>query len=78
MNQYDRDLGRIEAILQSVERQIEELKQERKELKQELEDIKTLINQVKGGSRAILWIGSFVSGGIGAALLKFAPVLMAK
>ena len=72
---YERDIGRLEAVAQSLERQINELKQERDEIKREIQEIKELISQIRGGSRVVFWIGGLVSGGIGAALFKFLPML---
>jgi prefoldin subunit 5 len=83
MASYDRDIGRLEAVAQSLERQIEDLKVERDELKKdlkklgdELAQIRELVAQIRGGSRVVLWVGAMVSGGIGTALVKFAPLLM--
>lgn len=75
MNSYDRDLGRLEAVAQSLGEQIAELKAERDEIKKEIAEIKSLIAQVKGGSRVLFWLGGLLSGAGGAALFKYLPLL---
>jgi uncharacterized protein YukE len=85
MNSYDRDIGRLEAVAQSLERQIAEIKVERdefrkevKRLNDEITEIKDLVSQIKGGSRVLMWLGWLVSSGVGAALVKFGPMILVK
>jgi len=85
MTNYDRDLGRLEAVAQSLERQIAEIKVERdefrkevKRLNDEITEIKELVSQIKGGSRVLMWLGWLVSSGVGAALVKFGPMILVK
>jgi hypothetical protein len=85
VNNYDRDIGRLEAVAQSLERQIAEIKVERdefrkevKRLNDEITEIKDLVSQIKGGSRVLMWLGWLVSSGVGAALVKFGPMILVK
>jgi chromosome segregation ATPase len=85
MNNYDRDIGRLEAVAHSLERQIAEIKVERdefrkevKRLNDEITEIKDLVSQIKGGSRVLMWLGWLVSSGVGAALVKFGPMILVK
>ena len=78
MPSYERDLGRLEAVAQSLGEQIAELKAERDELKKELAEIKNLIAQIKGGSKVLFWLGGLVSGAGGAALFKYLPLLFVR
>ena len=78
----ERDIGRLEAVARNIEHQIIELKQERDELRRELAELEKkfdakmteitdLMSQIKGGSRVVLWAGGLISGGLGAAFIKF-------
>ena len=85
MPSYDRDLGRLEAIAQSFERQLSEMRQERDEFKQEIKrlneeiiQIKELVAQIRGGSKVVMWLGWLISSGVGAALVKFGPMLLVR
>ena len=78
MTNTERDIGRLEAVAASLERQNESLTQEIIALKKELAEIKDLIAQIKGGSRVLFWIGGLVSGSIGAALFKWVPIILAR
>lgn len=83
----ERDMGKLEAIVQNLEhsvkdytRQREEDRRERDALKEqlraEMKEIQDLILQIKTGSRVILWFGALISGGVGTVLVKFFPVLL--
>lgn len=78
MNNYDRDLGRLEADVSSLKKQNAELKEEIKILHTELTEIKGLILQIKGGSKVLFWLGGLVSGAGGAALFKYLPLLFVR
>lgn len=78
----ERDIGRLEAVARNIEHQIIELKQERDEMRRDLaelekkfdakmNEITDLMSQIKGGSRVVLWAGGLISGGLGAAFIKF-------
>ena len=75
MTGYERDLGRLEAVVSSLEAQNKELKEQVAELHKDLQEIKDLIAQIRGGSRVVFWIGGIVSGAGGAALFKFLPLI---
>lgn len=78
MTNIERDIGRLEAIAESLEKQNADLKIEIAQLHNELAEIKQLIAQVKGGSRVLLFLWGLFSGGIGAALFKWLPIFLAK
>ena len=78
MTGYERDLGRLEAVVSSLESQNKELKEQVAELHKDLREIKELIAQIRGGSRVVFWIGGLVSGAGGAALVKFLPLIFAR
>ena len=78
MTNIERDIGRLEAVAASLENQNEELKKELAALKTELAEIKQLIAQIKGGSRVLFWMGGLASGGIGAAIVKYLPIIFAR
>lgn len=75
---YDRDIGRLEAVVSSLEKQNTDLKAEIGKLHKDLTEIKELVLQIKGGSRVLFWIGGLVSGVSGAALFKYLPLLFVK
>ncbi len=75
---YDRDIGRLEAVVSSLEKQNTDLKAEIGKLHKDLTEIKELVLQIKGGSRVLTWLIGIASGGIGAALLKFILPLVAR
>lgn len=78
MTNTERDIGRLEAVAESLERQNQNLTQEIAALKKELAEIKDLISQIKGGSRVLFWLGGLASGGVGAALFKYLPTIFAR
>lgn len=78
MTNIERDIGRLEAVAASLENQNEELKKELAALKSELSEIKQLIEQIKGGSRVLFWLGGLLSGGVGAAIFKYGAVILAR
>lgn len=78
MTNIERDIGRLEAVAASLERQNESLREEIAALKTELAEIKQLISEIKGGSRVVLFIGSLVGGSVGAAVLKYGAVILAR
>ena len=40
-------------------------------------EIKDMISQIKGGSRVLFFLGTLISGGTGAAMMKLLPLLFA-
>ncbi len=78
MDNTQRDIGRLEAVAESLKEQNEALQKEIKELKAEVAEIKNLISQIKGGSRVLMFVGGLASGGMGAALFKWIPLILAR
>jgi len=78
MTNIERDIGRLEAVAASLERQNESLREEIAALKTELAEIKTLIAEIRGGSRVLLFVGSLVGGSVGAAILKYGGILITR
>ena len=72
------DIGHLQGVAESLKEQIEILREENAELRRDLAEIKTLIAQIKGGSRVLFFLGSLAGGGIGAAVVKWLPILLAK
>ena len=75
---YDREIGRLEAVVANLERQHAELKGEIAALHSDLKEIKTMMSELRGGSRVVFWLGGLVSGGIGALLVKLIPILVVR
>jgi len=78
MTSTERDIGRLEAVAASLEKQNADLKAELAELRDELREIKELIAEIKGGSKVVLWAGGLISGGIGAAIFKYGAIILAR
>ena len=78
MTSTERDIGRLEEVADSLKEQVRLLRQENASLKQELAEIKDLIAQIKGGSRVLFWLGGIASGGVGAALFKWVPIILSR
>ena len=78
MTSTERDIGRLEAVAASLEKQNADLKAELGELRDELREIKLLIAEIKGGSKVVLWAGGLISGGIGAAIFKYGAIILAR
>lgn len=76
MTSYERDIGRLEAVVANLERQNTELKHEIAALHSDLKEIKTMMSELKGGSRVVFWLGGLISGGIGAILIKLFPIFI--
>jgi len=74
----EQDIGRLQGIAESLKEQIEALREENAELRRDLAEIKNLIAQIKGGSRVLFFLGSLAGGGVGAAVVKWFPILLAK
>lgn len=74
----ERDIGRLEAVAKSLEKQIDSLTEDISTLKSEIAEIKQLIATIKGGSKVIMFLGSVVGGGVGAAVLKFIIPIVAR
>ncbi len=72
------DIGRLQGVAQSLKEQMEIIREENAELRRDLAEIKTLIAQIKGGSRVLFFLGSLAGGGVGAAVVKWLPILLAK
>lgn len=78
MTSTERDIGRLEEVAESLKEQVRLLREENANLKQELAEIKDLIAQIRGGSRVLFWLGGLASGGVGAALFKWVPIILAR
>lgn len=72
------DIGRLQGAAQALKESNEVLREEVAELRKEVAEIKTLIAQIKGGSRVLFWLGGLASGGVGAALFKYLPIIFAR
>lgn len=65
----ERDIGRLEGRMNSVESDLQEMKKDVKEILE-------VMNQAKGGWKTLVIVGT-VSGAVGAFLAKFLPFLNA-
>lgn len=74
----ERDIGRLEAVAESLEKQNSDLRKELSQLREEVAEIKQLIAQIKGGSRVLMFLWGLSSGGVGAAIFKYGAILLAK
>lgn len=72
------DIGHLQGVAESLKEQIEILRAENAELRRDLAEIKILIAQFKGGSRVLIFLGGLVGGGVGAALLKYGAIILAR
>lgn len=78
MTSIDRELGGIAEQLKSMAAAISALDASNADLAKEVLELRLLIAQLRGGSRALLWIGGLISGGAGAALMKLLGLYYSK
>ena len=71
MAPLDRDIGALEEAVRNLVRQNETLNAQIEELREEIAGFKDLVANLRGGSRVLIFIGTLVSGGLSAALVKF-------
>ena len=85
----ERDLGRLGALVEQFEKalqrqnadlltKIDGLEAKIDKLEAEIAGFNVLLAQFKGGSKVAFAIGSLVGGGLGAAILKYGAILLAK
>lgn len=73
---YDREIGRLGALVEALQEALKKQHEENKQLHNDVMEIKALINEMKGGSKVIFWVGGLVSGSVGALLVKFFPLFL--
>lgn len=85
----ERDLGRLGALMEQFEKalqrqnadlleKIEGLEAKIDNLEKEIAGFNVLLAQFKGGSKVAFAIGSVIGGGVGAAVLKYGALFLAK
>lgn len=85
----ERDIGRLGALVEQFEKSLQKqnesllakidgLEAKIDKLEADIANFHLMVAQFKGGSRVVLFVGSLVSGGIGAAAVKWLPLILAK
>lgn len=62
----ERDIGRLEAVAEALEKEVAALRKD-------VAELKDLVAQAKGGSKVVFLLGSITGGGIGALIMKLLP-----
>ena len=89
MDNTQRDIGRLGALVEQFEKtlaaqnrilteKIDGLEAKIDKLEGDIANFNILLAQFKGGSKVVFFVGSLLGGGIGAAIVKWLPVLLAR
>ena len=61
MNEYARDLGRVEGVQESMQRDIEDLKNDVAQIREDLQHVVSVLDSAKGSWKALVGVGTIAS-----------------
>ena len=70
MNEYARDLGRVEGVQGAMQRDIEDLKNDVAQIREDLQHVVSVLDSAKGGWKALVAAGA-VASALTAGAVKF-------